>query len=99
MKNSLITLAIVGVAAARPTGLLTKREVPQEHAHRNVNLAVNELLQQNNPDNIQDPLFALLGAKAAAEGAGNIADTGQLLHGEYSCSKLIVSRLPSASCC
>ncbi|XP_014555863.1 hypothetical protein COCVIDRAFT_101314 [Bipolaris victoriae FI3] len=53
---------------------MTKREVPQEHSHRNVNLAVNTLLQQNNPAKIQDPVFALLGAKAAAEGAGDIAD-------------------------
>ncbi|EMD66560.1 hypothetical protein COCSADRAFT_83905 [Bipolaris sorokiniana ND90Pr] len=53
---------------------MTKREVPQEHSHRNVNLAVNTLLQQNNPANIQDPVFALLGAAAAAEGAGDIAD-------------------------
>ncbi|KAF7673391.1 hypothetical protein GT037_008714 [Alternaria burnsii] len=74
MKNSVIALTLIGVAAARPT-LMTKREVPQEHAHRNVNLAVNDLLQQNNPDNIQDPVFALLGAKAAAEGAGDITDT------------------------
>ncbi|CAN9461309.1 unnamed protein product [Alternaria alternata] len=74
MKNSVIALTLIGVAAARPT-LMTKREVPQEHAHRNVNLAVNDLLQQNNPDNIQDSVFALLGAKAASEGAGDITDT------------------------
>lgn len=83
MKSSFITLALVGAAAARPTALMTKREVPQEHAHRNVNLAVNKLLQQNNPDNVQDPLFALLGAKAAAEGAGKITDTGKLFHNQY----------------
>lgn len=83
MKNSLIALALIGAAAARPTALMTKREVPQEHAHRNVNIAVNDLLQQNNPDNIQDPLFGLLGAKAAAEGAGKITDTGKLFHSQY----------------
>lgn len=83
MKNSLITLALVGAVAARPTNFMTKREVPQEHSHRNVNLAVNKLLQQNNPDNIQDPLFALLGAKAAAEGAGKITDTGKSFFVEY----------------
>ncbi|PSN61379.1 hypothetical protein BS50DRAFT_639210 [Corynespora cassiicola Philippines] len=54
--------------------MLRKREVPQEHSHRNVLLAVNEALQLDNPDNIQDPVFGLLGAAAAAEGAGNIAD-------------------------
>ncbi|KAL1793979.1 hypothetical protein ACET3X_007400 [Alternaria dauci] len=74
MKNSVIALTFIGVAAARPTALMTKREVPQEHAHRNVNLAVNDLLNLNNPDNIQDSVFALLGAAAAAQGAGDIAD-------------------------
>ncbi|KAF5852567.1 hypothetical protein GGP41_007982 [Bipolaris sorokiniana] len=74
MKNTIIALALASAAAARPTAVMTKREVPQEHSHRNVNLAVNTLLQQNNPANIQDPVFALLGAAAAAEGAGDIAD-------------------------
>ncbi|EMD97142.1 hypothetical protein COCC4DRAFT_171075, partial [Bipolaris maydis ATCC 48331] len=53
---------------------MTKREVPQEQAHRNVNLAVSTILQQNNPAKIQDPVFGLLGAAAAAKGAGDIAD-------------------------
>ena len=97
MKNSVIALTLIGVAAARPT-LMTKREVPQEHAHRNVNLAVNDLLQQNNPDNIQDPVFALLGAKAAAEGAGDITDTGELFGTQHtSFIKLTSNRLSSAS--
>ncbi|CAG5184858.1 uncharacterized protein ALTATR162_LOCUS11117 [Alternaria atra] len=74
MKNSVIALTLIGAAAAHPAAFRTKREVPQEHAHRNVNLAVNTLLKLNNPDNIQDSVFALLGAKAAAQGAGDIAD-------------------------
>ncbi|KAI4914684.1 hypothetical protein J4E90_004715 [Alternaria incomplexa] len=74
MKNSLIALTLIGAAAARPAALKTKREVPQEHAHRNVIIAVNDLLFQNNPDDIQDGVFALLGAAAAADGAGDIAD-------------------------
>ena len=48
--------------------------MPQEHSHRNIILAVNTLLQQNNPDNIQDAVFGLLGAAAAKNGAGSIAD-------------------------
>lgn len=83
MKNTIIALALAGAAAARPTAVMTKREVPQEHSHRNVNLAVNTLLQQNNPAKIQDPVFALLGAKAAAEGAGDIADAGKLFYHQY----------------
>lgn len=78
MKNSLIALALVGAAAAHPTAFMSKREVPQEHAHENILRAVDTLLQKNNPDNIKGSVFALLGAKAAAEGAGNIKDTGKL---------------------
>jgi hypothetical protein len=80
MKNAIIALALVGAAAARPTTVMTKREVPQEHSHRNVVLAVTSLLQQNNPDNIGDGVFALLGAAAAKDGAGDIADVGKLFH-------------------
>lgn len=77
MKQSIIALSLVGAVLARPgvnTYSFTKREVPQEHAHRNVNLEVTKSLNLNNPDKIQDPVFGLLGAKAAAEGAGSIAD-------------------------
>lgn len=78
MKSSIIALALVGAAAARPTAVMSKREVPQEHAHENVLRVVDTLLAKNNPDNIKSSVFALLGAKAAAEGAGNIKDTGKL---------------------
>ncbi|KAF2676611.1 hypothetical protein K458DRAFT_321647 [Lentithecium fluviatile CBS 122367] len=78
MKNSIIYAAgLIGAVTARP-GVnrysFAKREVPQEQAHRNVNLIVQESLQLDNPDNIQDTVFGLLGAAAAAGGAGNIAD-------------------------
>ena len=76
MKNSIIALALIGAAVARPAGI--KREVPQEHAHENIVRAVNTLLQLDNPDNIQDAVFGLLGAAAAIKGAGNIADAGKI---------------------
>lgn len=79
MKQSLIALSLAGAVLGRPgvnVYSFAKREVPQEHAHRNVNLKVNTALNLNNPDKIGDPIFGLLGAKAAAEGAGNIADPG-----------------------
>lgn len=76
MKHSVLALVLIGAAAARPTASMKKREVPQEHSHRNVINAVNDLLFQDNPDDIQDAIFGLLGAAAAAEGAGNIADAG-----------------------
>jgi hypothetical protein len=77
MKNSIIALALIGAAVARPAGM-KKREVPQEHAHENIVRAVNTLLQLDNPDNIQDAVFGLLGAAAAIKGAGNIADAGKI---------------------
>lgn len=79
MLLQLSTIMLASAVAANPIAILRKREVPQEHAHRNVVLAVNTLLAQNNPDNIQDAVFGLLGAAAAKNGAGNIADAGTLL--------------------
>jgi hypothetical protein len=78
MKNSIIALTLIGAVAARPTALVT-REVPQEHAHENIIRVVNTNLQLDNPDNIQDSIFGLLGAAAGIKGAGNIADAGMFL--------------------
>lgn len=74
MKHEVITFLLAGAAAANPIAILRPREVPQEHSHRNILLSVNTLLAQNNPDNIQDAVFGLLGAAAAQSGAGTIAD-------------------------
>lgn len=74
MKQQILAVMLVGAVAANPIATLRRREVPQEHSHRNVILAVNTLIAQNNPDNIQDAVFGLLGAAAAQNGAGNIAD-------------------------
>lgn len=57
--------AILGVALA---------EVPQEHSHNFLIDAVNTNLKLNNPNNIEDAVFGLLGDKAAAEGAGTITN-------------------------
>lgn len=84
-QNFLIALPLLGAASARllhrgvpqegsHVVINAKREVPQEHSHRDINLAVTTVLNLNNPDEIQDPIFGLLGAAAAATGAGNIAD-------------------------
>ncbi|CAO2654146.1 Nn.00g108790.m01.CDS01 [Neocucurbitaria sp. VM-36] len=74
MKHSILALALIGAVAARPAAIFKKREVPQEHSHENIVVAVNDLLFKNNPDDIQDAVFGLLGAAAAANGAGDIAD-------------------------
>ena len=74
MKHQILTVMLAGAVAANPIAILRKREVPQEHSHRNIILTVNTLLQQNNPDNIPDAVFGLLGAAAAKNGARAIAD-------------------------
>ncbi|KAJ4408572.1 hypothetical protein N0V91_003224 [Didymella pomorum] len=73
MKHQILTVMLAGAVAASPIANL-RREVPQEHSHRNINLAVNKAVQIDNPDNLGDAIFGLLGAAAAKKGAGNIAD-------------------------
>ncbi|KAK1988794.1 hypothetical protein LZ30DRAFT_577279 [Colletotrichum cereale] len=51
---------------------LAAAEVPQEHSHEKYLRAVNALLKQDNPLNIQDAVFGLLGNAAAAKGAGDV---------------------------
>jgi hypothetical protein len=75
MKYETAILALAGLTTAREVGLYTKtekREVPQEHSHNAVIAVVNTFLKQDNPLAIQDAIFALLGNKAAAEGAPNV---------------------------
>ncbi|KAH9861495.1 hypothetical protein J1614_011242 [Plenodomus biglobosus] len=74
MKYEILLIALIGAVAAHPAPRATKREVPQEHAHENILRAVNNILMQDNPDEIADAVFGLLGAEAAANGAGDIAD-------------------------
>ncbi|KAF2807732.1 uncharacterized protein BDZ99DRAFT_391293 [Mytilinidion resinicola] len=52
-----------------------KREVPQEHSHNAQVASVNTNLKLNNPDNIVDAIFGLLGNAAGAAGQGDITDT------------------------
>ncbi|KAI1266085.1 hypothetical protein F5Y18DRAFT_36624 [Xylariaceae sp. FL1019] len=70
---------MVGVASARPDILVSgsikgKREVPQEHSHEQFLTGVGDALNLNNVDQVQDPVFALLGNAAAAAGAGLVTD-------------------------
>jgi hypothetical protein len=60
-----VSAALLGVAAA---------EVPQEHSHERFLRAVNVLLQIDNPLQIVDAVFGLLGDAAAADGAGLVTD-------------------------
>ncbi|KAH8108671.1 hypothetical protein DFH11DRAFT_1066081 [Phellopilus nigrolimitatus] len=66
--------AFACVVSARPLPF-GKREVPQEHSHEKFLTSVATSLNTNNPDQISDSVFGLLGAAAAAKGAGKITDT------------------------
>ncbi|KAH8824937.1 hypothetical protein DL96DRAFT_1466823 [Flagelloscypha sp. PMI_526] len=70
LSYKVVLLALVSSVLAAPI----PREVPQEHSHEAIVRAVNTSLKVSNPDNIQDAVFGLLGAAAAKNGAGNIAD-------------------------
>jgi len=69
-KSAALALLCVSSAFALPV----RREVPQEHSHEQFLTSVRKSLALNNPDNIADPVFGLLGNAAAAGGAGKIAD-------------------------
>ncbi|KAL8904616.1 MAG: hypothetical protein Q9171_006991 [Xanthocarpia ochracea] len=58
-----------------PLRKIHSREVPQEHSHNTFLASVRASLALDNPDNIQDPVFGLLGNAAAAAGQGSITDT------------------------
>ncbi|KAF9267502.1 hypothetical protein L218DRAFT_691850 [Marasmius fiardii PR-910] len=51
-----------------------RREVPQEHSHEPILRAVSALVNKNNPDNLGDSVFGLLGNAAAQNGLGNSQD-------------------------
>lgn len=53
---------------------LNRREVPQEHSHDVFLSITQEALLKNNPKNIQDAVFGLLGNQAAAAGAGQVTN-------------------------
>ncbi|KAI1381847.1 hypothetical protein F4677DRAFT_5950 [Hypoxylon crocopeplum] len=88
VETSAALLALLGVAAARPDAVRLfkktrtpigasakfRREVPQEHSHNKFISGVSEALNLNNVDQVQDPVFALLGNAAAAQGAGLVED-------------------------
>lgn len=73
MKTTFIplSLALASLAAAIP---LERREVPQEHSHEPILIAMRPVLRLNNPQNIGDPVFGLLGNTAAASGLGQVSD-------------------------
>lgn len=77
-ETAVILLAFFGLGHAAPIAekrsqLLPRyairgREVPQEHSHNKFLDSVRTSLNLDNPDEIQDPVFGLLGNAAAAVG-------------------------------
>ncbi|KAI8962324.1 hypothetical protein F5Y11DRAFT_323134 [Daldinia sp. FL1419] len=88
VETSAALFALLSVASARPDAVKLfrkthapigasakfRREVPQEHSHEKFLRGVGQALNLNNVDQVQDPVFALLGNKAAAQGAGQVQD-------------------------
>lgn len=76
MKYEVALVALACVASARDVSVysarLSRREVPQEHSHEAIIRATTAALQLNNPLNIVDSVFGLLGNAAAAEGAPEV---------------------------
>ncbi|KAK2055066.1 hypothetical protein LY76DRAFT_521186 [Colletotrichum caudatum] len=68
--------ALLGVVSGAPQHLrrVAKREVPQEHSHELFVVTTREFLAKNNPQQIADPVFGLLGDAAAAKGAGQVTN-------------------------
>jgi hypothetical protein len=59
-------LGFATLAVARPVpeeAPIRRREVPQEHSHEQFLTTVRASLRIDNPDNIGDPVFGLLGNK------------------------------------
>lgn len=94
MRSDVLALtALVASAAARPLSYkkgpsarrhardmrVHRREVPQEQSHKSILTKTQEMLLLDNPDQIVDSVFGLLGNAAAAEGIGSIADAGTYL--------------------
>ncbi|KAF7314188.1 hypothetical protein MKEN_00891000 [Mycena kentingensis (nom. inval.)] len=72
-KTVLIALLLSSSSWALP---IQRREVPQEHSHEQFLTSVRTSLAKNNPLGIVDPVFALLGAAAAAGvSASSLCDT------------------------
>lgn len=81
-----IVAAFLGLTTAAPTPApknvlsfsipraMMRREVPQEHSHNRFLDGVRVNLNLNNPNEIEDPVFGLLGNAAAAGGAGKITN-------------------------
>ena len=73
--QAIAAFTAIGLASAGPLPHHMKaREVPQEHSHNIFLDLCRTALNLNNPKNILDPVFGLLGNAAAAAGAGAVTN-------------------------
>lgn len=73
-QAAILALASTALAVPMPSLEVTKREVPQEHSHDLFLAITREALNKNNPKQIKDVVFGLLGNAAAAGGAGQVTN-------------------------
>lgn len=71
---SSMRMSMTMTASLRPPADADVVEQTEEHSHEQFLTGVGAALDLNNVDQVQDPVFALLGNAAAAAGAGNVED-------------------------
>lgn len=73
LSQSIISALVLASSAHASPSRLVRREVPQEHSHEQFLTTVRASLNLHNPLPIADPVFGLLGNKAAAGGTSKVS--------------------------
>ncbi|KAI5829242.1 hypothetical protein K523DRAFT_41861 [Schizophyllum commune Tattone D] len=71
-KGAILAITYLSLCLVRAAPI--PREVPQEHSHEKYLTLVRASLALDNPQNLGDPVFALLGNAAAQQGLGDSTD-------------------------
>ncbi|KAI5896623.1 uncharacterized protein SCHCODRAFT_02615369 [Schizophyllum commune H4-8] len=71
-KGAILAITYLSLFLVRAAPI--PREVPQEHSHEKYLTLVRASLALDNPQNLGDPVFALLGNAAAQQGLGDSTD-------------------------
>ena len=112
MKFSAACVALsIGAATASPvfrspivpkhvarSKTIHKRQVPQEHSHDFVLNITKEFLELDNPKEIADPVFGMLGDAAAEEGAGQVTNLACLKQEWCECRAGAVGAFRKSTC-
>jgi len=73
-KAFLLALVSFAIRSSAAPTTIRRREVPQEHSHQPFLTSVQTSLLQNNPNELVDSVFGLLGNAAASQGLGKLTD-------------------------